>query len=444
MNRIILRALPLLLAAVIILCGGVSSIAADAPEPTPASDTLDALHNGAPPAVPGAATPANDTITPDTPPIYAPEPPLSFTTPEPPPDVEPEPAATVPPLYPSDVQGVEDNGARWVIKTYELGADESPDGIPRGSFEHEGWRYGLTDILKKETAAADAREHTETVTVNSETKDMAAILPLLAPTIGYTSGDGYTGTLALNIASIKVETAGTKTSSYTVSATREYPHLSAPDTALIPKTITDNGRTLALAGVDWQTQNSETIDYEQLPGSYTATATYTAAASKTVVTGYVVTAEYTGTVAKLITGKTVYTAYFAGTLIETPTPEPTPEPEPEREPVNPLPAAAGATAGAGLLGGVVFFFFLRKNVKVHNLKDGKYVPIGKSRVTAKDLVMDLTSFADKAATGSFILVLDAPAAKALSGKPVTVNYGDRSLQHIIESSGGEYQFEVDF
>jgi hypothetical protein len=436
MNRIILRALPLLLAAVIILCGGVSAIAADAPEPTPASDTLDALHGGAPPTMPGAATPANDTITPDTPPIYTPEPPLSFTT--------PEPIAAVPPLYPSDVQGVEDNGARWVIKTYELGADESPDGIPRGSFEHEGWRYDLTDILKKETAAADVREHTETVAVNSETKDMAAILPLLAPTIDYTSEDGYAGALALDIASITVEQAGTKTSSYTVSAAREYPHLSAPDTALIPKTITDNDRTLTLAGVDWQTQNGETIDYEQLPGSYTATATYTAASSKTVVTGYVVTAEYTGTVAKLITGKTVYTAYFAGTLLTPLTPELTPEPEPEREPVNPLPAAAGATAGAGLLGGVVFFFFLRKNVKVHNLKDGKYVPIGKTRVTAKNPVMDITPFADKAVTGSFILVLDAPAAKALSGKAVTVNYGDRSLQHIIESNGGEYQFEVDF
>jgi hypothetical protein len=58
--------------------------------------------------------------------------------------------------------------------------------------------------------------------------------------------------------------------------------------------------------------------------------------------------------------------------------------------------------------------------------------------------MNLTPFADKATSGSFILVLDAPAAKALSGKAVTVNYGDRSLQHIIESSGGEYQFEVDF
>ncbi len=94
--------------------------------------------------------------------------------------------------------------------------------------------------------------------------------------------------------------------------------------------------------------------------------------------------------------------------------------------------------------GAVFFFFLRKNVKVHNLKDGKYAPIGKARATAKNPIINLTPFADKAATGSFILVLDALAAKALNGKTVTVNYGDRSFQHIIDGGGGEYQFEVDF
>ena len=93
---------------------------------------------------------------------------------------------------------------------------------------------------------------------------------------------------------------------------------------------------------------------------------------------------------------------------------------------------------------MVFFFFLRRNVKVHNLKDGKYTHIGKARVTARNPVINLTPFADKAASGCFILILDALAAKSLSGKTVTVNYGDRSLQHIIESGGREYQFEVDF
>jgi hypothetical protein len=429
MKRSISRILPLLLAAMIIMRGSVT-VAAEAPPPTP--DIVDTIHNGAPPAVPTtpSVTPRSD--EPLLPPSFA-----TKQTLAPEPELSPEPTPSGSELYPADVRGAEENGLRWILKTYELDAAESPDAIPRESFEQEGWRYELTDILKKETAAADTREHTESVAVNTGTKDMAAIIKLLDPAMEFTAKDGYAGTLALDIAAIKVEQAGTKTNSYTISATREYPHLSAADTSLIPKTITDNGRTLTLASVDWRAQNTTTIDYEQLPDSYTAVAAYTAAANTTVVTGYVTIAEYKGTLTKLITGKTVYTAYFKGTLIA-------PPPEQERAPVKPLPAAAGATAGMGLLGGVVFFFFLRKNVKVHNLKDGKYLPVGKTRVTVKNPVVNLTAFADKAATGSFILVLDALAAKSLSGKTVTVNYGDRSFQHIIENGGGEYQFAVDF
>jgi hypothetical protein len=422
--------LTLLLMAAIMLGGGVTALAADAVPPR-APSAAETLHSGAPPSMPGAAATAapETTETADITPNY----PLSFTL-----ELSAEPAETSgseaadPPLYPSDVQGALESGARRIIKTYELSAEESPDAIPRSNFELDGWRYELTDILKKETAAADTREHTENVTVSTETKEMAAIIKLLAPTLDFSSEDGYAGTLTLDIATVKVEQAGTKTSGYTMSATREYPHLSAPDTALIPKTIAEGGRTLTLASVDWRTQNTETIDYEALPGSYTAVASYTAAASRTVVTGYVTTAEYKGTIAKLIAGKTVYTAYFAGTPIA-----------PERGPMNPVPAA-GTAAGAGLLGGVVFFFFLRRNVKVLSLKEGKYIPVGKTRITAKSPVVNLTPFADKAVTGSFILILGALTAKALSGKTITVNYGDRSLQHIVASGGGEYQFEVDF
>jgi len=230
---------------------------------------------------------------------------------------ESEPADTV--LYPSNVQEILENGVRWIIKTYELGAEESPAGIPRDSFERSagtsGWSYSLTDITKKETAAADVRDRLEVVTINTETKDMETILRQLAPTMEFTTEDGYIGILALDVASITVETAGTKTSSYTASATREYPHLSSNDTSLVPKTITDGGRTLTLASVDWKTNHSMTVDYEQVPASYTAIAVYTASASRTVVTGYTTTAEYKGSVSRLNQGLTVYTAYFMGTEI---------------------------------------------------------------------------------------------------------------------------------
>jgi hypothetical protein len=103
-----------------------------------------------------------------------------------------------------------------------------------------------------------------------------------------------------------------------MKVTREYPRLSANDTSLLPKTVTENGKTYTLAGVDWKAGNLETIDYEQMPEYYTAYATYTATGSSTKVTGYVTTAVYSGTLAKLTQGKTVYTAYFLGEEIRTP------------------------------------------------------------------------------------------------------------------------------
>jgi hypothetical protein len=253
----------------------------------------------------GGKTPSNVTIT-----VVMPE-----TAPEP--ATEPPAPAGIK-VYPSDVTETVEGGFRQIIKTYELNAYESPAAISRDSFERNGWKFTLADILRKETANAETHAHTETVTLNTDTKELEKILPLLAPTMEYKAEDGFIGILSLDVASIKVETAGTKTSSYTLTVTREYPRLSTNDISLVAKTVTDSGKTYTLAGVDWKAGNYVTVDYEQIPEYYTAIASYTATGTSTKVTGYVTTAIYSGTLAKLTQGRTVYTAYFIGEEIRTP------------------------------------------------------------------------------------------------------------------------------
>ncbi len=226
-------------------------------------------------------------------------------------------------IYPVSVYESSDNGVHQIIKTYELSADEKPEDIPCESFQSGDIHYELSDIIKKENTSSDVREHTKTVTLNTNTKELNAIIKQFAPTIEYKSDDGYAGILNLDVKSIKVETADTKKSNYTVSAVREYPHLSSNDTSLIPKTITDNGKTMNLTGVEWRTQTSSSVDYQELPATYTAIANYTATGSKTVVTGYTVTANYKGSISKAITGKTIYTAIFNGSEISSETTEET-------------------------------------------------------------------------------------------------------------------------
>ena len=228
-----------------------------------------------------------------------------------------EPPTKIPMLYPVDVWENMENGKIEIVKTYELSSLEKPENIPRNSFTKNGLIFELADIIKHDNAAVDKKDHTETVTLNSDTQNVDSIIKLLAPNLEYKSEDGYVGVLELDISSIKTKQAGTKKNNYTVTATREYPHLSSNDASLVPRTVSDNGRTLTLTDVSWKNETTKAVDYNQLPASYCAVATYSASASKTVVTGYTTTALYKGSVSKTVTGKTLYTAHFTGYMPET-------------------------------------------------------------------------------------------------------------------------------
>ena len=226
-----------------------------------------------------------------------------------------------------------------VNKVYQLSLSDDPRGIPTEDFERNGRRYYLLDMIRENTIGVDTKEYTETVTMDSDTGDMSAVLKTLDAQMEVTTEDGYTGILILDHTSVKVEVKGYQTSTKNLSASRTYPGLSDADLELIPKTITDNGNTLTLADVQWA--NDGTF--------YTATATYTGTSTSRYATGYTVTANYTGQVAKTNCEVVIYTAIFGSEKLErseptpTPTPvstpEPTPAPTPEPAPDTDQPTA---------------------------------------------------------------------------------------------------------
>lgn len=204
--------------------------------------------------------------------------------------------------YPSDIVERTDGDYPRLEKIYVLTPMDDPSEIPTADFEREGVTYTLLDLTKQDCTEADTRFYTETVTLKSDSNDMEAILPQFAATCEVTTEDGYTGLLTLDTSSIKVEADGYGTSSRTVTATRSYPNLSDADASLLPKTITDSGRTLTLADVQW----------EEAGGCYHASASYTGTASSKYATGYTVSADYAGDVTKAVSGTLVYTAVFSG------------------------------------------------------------------------------------------------------------------------------------
>ncbi len=215
-----------------------------------------------------------------------------------------EPAQGAPPpaaLYPAEVRTSEENGMIRLEKVYYLSTRDDPAAIPTGDFDREGRTYTLLDVLKNDQSETDSKEHIEVVTVESPTDNMTEIIQQLEPALEVTTEDGFSGVLAPDYPGIKVEAAGYKTSSRTVTATRSYPNLSDADASLIPKTISDGGRTLTLADVQWQ----------EAGGYYNASATYSGTATGKYATGYHVTVEYKGEVTRTRSDSVIYTAVFA-------------------------------------------------------------------------------------------------------------------------------------
>ena len=215
-----------------------------------------------------------------------------------------------------------------ISKVYQLSLSDDPSGIPTEDFERGGRHYYLLDMIKEDEIGVDTQDYTDTITVDSDTNDLSAILKQLDAHREVTTEDGHTGLLALDYTSVTVEAKGYKTNTRSLSATRTYPNLSDADLDLIPKTITDGGKTLTLGAVEWSGGEN---------GYYTATASYTGTSSTRSATGYTVSASYTGQVAKTDCEVVTYTAIFGNVELteeekgaetssqpETPAPDTTP------------------------------------------------------------------------------------------------------------------------
>ena len=225
-------------------------------------------------------------------------------------------ATTEPPkvCYPTAVTRSEDGSE--IRKLYDLSPEDDPAGIPRSDFEQDGFRYTLVELLKQELPEYEERQHTETVSLASKNKDMESVLALLPQEKEFITDDGFMGTLTLRLETVQVEVAGYGSATKELTATRSYPNLAGQDTQYIPKTIEDNGRTLTLQTIDWQTDNTATTDGYALGDRYTAVATYTGSATSSYVKGYTVTADYSGNVSRIALNKTRYVAIYEGTAIE--------------------------------------------------------------------------------------------------------------------------------
>lgn len=233
-------------------------------------------------------------------------------------------------VYPIDVQKSKSSDGIYTIeKIYDITGQESPDEIPQESFELDGVVYKCIEILRENyLAETDMRQQTETVSVTSKSKDWEDLQTVLPASRSYRDDAGYSGTLKLDPDSIKTTVAGYGKTSKTVSMTQRYPGLASADLQSVPKTMTHNSITYALSDVQWQADNTQSIDGFPVTDRYTAVATYTGKQTSSYIKGYNVQANYVGVVSKTAVPSVRYTAVFHG---EEEQPEEKTETKPELE-----------------------------------------------------------------------------------------------------------------
>ena len=327
------------------------------------------------------------------------------------------------------------NGQQQAIMVYTLLPDQQPEDLIEQDFEYDGYLYAYSGMTKQEQTFNEEKLHTETITVNTGSKDLKDILAELKPTIEFDDGTSQ-GILALDHETIRTEAAGYKTSSYTVTATKNFTGLASNDSSLIDPTAVKNGRTLSLSNITWSVESTALVGDTLVPATYSAVATYSGTASSTVATGYITTAEYTGKVTASGISSIKYTVTYIGTpiLVE----------EPDTEISAPM-AIGGLIVIAVLCGGVLFLILrFRKNTTVYKStgEDNEYDKCGKLSLKVRNPELRIDHLKD-VPSGVIAIEVDEGVAKRLFGKKISVRYYDRIMTHTVGTVNGPYWFKMD-
>lgn len=220
-----------------------------------------------------------------------------------------------PMYFPISVSTLEEDGEMLLIKNYEVPSSVNPYDLIEDTFNRGKYQYEVRDILmKKSEPKIETKLASTQIVINSNTNDMNKILKQAPVIIDYDK-DGYKGQLVMNTANLFTESLGTKSYSYTVTDTKTYTDLARNDTSYIAKTITKNGRELALVDIEWQTTGTNLVGSTLVPSSYNAVAYYSGTAYGSKSTGYATTITYIGEVTKELESNSVISVVYAGERI---------------------------------------------------------------------------------------------------------------------------------
>lgn len=339
------------------------------------------------------------------------------------------------------------NGQQRIVKTYVLPAAGDPEALKEEPFDYDGFRYSWAYTTKEEHPFLLTKSASETVTVETAKNDLTAILEQLAPTVEYDDGE-YRGELSLDHTTLHTEAAGYETRRSSVSETKVIPNLASNDMSYVPATTVKNGKTLNLAGVDWQVTGTALVGEELVPAQYQAVATYTGSSSYQAATGYVTTAEYKGEVTAAGIENITYVVVYTGTEIQPPVavPEPAPSRGLSGGPGRSLLWLLWVFLATALTGAAVWLWRNKKNVYVYvpGSKPRDYKLVKKFRIRETDeLYIDLSE-EDVDPDGNVAVEIKRSLARKIKGKTFVVAYYGNMHKYTVENDkpGDWHEFNL--
>lgn len=166
-----------------------------------------------------------------------------------------------------------------------------------------------------------------------------------------------------------------------------------------------NNITYYLINVDWQVENSETIDNQQVPVSYKGTMIYQTVLTKKNPNKYKVTVTYEGEIKKIDT--TYNYSIFYKPIEETL----------EEQQENIIVPIIISGLGIGL---IIMFLLSNYNVKVYNKTDNGYKLIGKFKVNNKNKVIDITKYQYKISSNMYSIKLKKSLYRKMKDKLIFI------------------------
>lgn len=192
----------------------------------------------------------------------------------------------------------------------------------------------------------------------------------------------------------------------------EFNDYSKNDLDNIKKEITDGNETYYLINVDWQVENTETIDNQEVPKSYKGTMLYQTVVVINNPNTYEVTVTYKGNVSKK-EKEYRYTALYVKEEI--------PEPVIEEEEKDSIIVPTIIVSGIGIGLGVLIFLLSNKNATIYNKTGSGYRTIGRFKLQGNnENVIDISKYNHKIDSNIYSLKLNKLIYEKLKGKIIYV------------------------